>query len=81
MTTKERLESALDKMITCREELLNQYLLSLERPDWSPETSHEAVNTAGRLHDCDRHITNLTLELKQVQSGSGNPGQGAGHAS
>lgn len=72
MTTKERLETAIKKLTKCREDLLNEYLLSLERPDWTPETSMQAINTAGRLSDCDRHITNLQLELKREQTSPSN---------
>lgn len=63
-----RLEVALKRMGERRSALLNDYLLSMEKPTWDNETSMGAVNTAGRLMDCDRHITNLTLELKRAQT-------------
>ena len=78
MTTMERLEAAVTKLTKCREDLLNAYLFTMERPDWSQETSMEAINTAGRLMDCDRHITNLQIEIKRLQtSGSKKGGSNA----
>ncbi len=64
-----RLEKALKKMTKCRESLIDAYLSSLERPDWSQENSMTAVESAGRLHDCDRHITNIVMELKRAGMG------------
>lgn len=64
---KERLEKALDAMVKRRDTLLDQYLSSLERPEWTMQDSLQAVESAGRLHDCDRHITNLQMELKRLE--------------
>jgi len=61
-----RLEKDIKKMTICRDWLLDQYLCSIEKPEWDPTTSMTAVETAGRLHDCDRHITNLQMELKNI---------------
>lgn len=80
MTTKERLEAALNCMNKRRDALLDEYLASMEKPEWTPEVSLNAINTAGRLYDCDRHVTNLTMELKRIQTSGGN-GKGNGNAS
>lgn len=64
---KERLEKALEAMTKRRDDLLNEYLLSLETDVWDAQHSMTAVETAGRLHDCDRHITNLELEIKRLE--------------
>jgi hypothetical protein len=66
MGSKERIEKALKEMGVRRDSLLNDYLLSIEKPVWDHSTSMEAVNAAGRLNDCDRHITNLQLEMKRA---------------
>lgn len=64
---KERLEKALETMKKRRDELLDEYLSSLEVDAWDNARSMQAVNTAGRLQDCDRHVTNLVLELKRME--------------
>lgn len=65
MTDKERIEISLKCMAGRRVELLDEYLLSLERPGWTQEESMQAVIAASRLHDCDKHLENLKLELNR----------------
>lgn len=63
-----RIQGLIDDMLNRRDNLLNEYLMALEKPEWTNEVSMLAVNTAGRLSDCDRHITNLQLELKRLKT-------------
>lgn len=65
--TANSIEDALKLMTERRQSLLQDYLASLLRPDWGMATSGQAIETAGRVHDCDRHITNLMMELKRIR--------------
>lgn len=67
MTMKERLQNAVDLMTHRRDALLDTYLDSLLVDDWSSTRSMTAVETAGCLHDCDRHISNLMMEIKREE--------------
>lgn len=58
---KERLENLLDKLNGRRDQILEEYLKILEDYD-----GHRAATNAGALHDIDRHITNVILELKRM---------------
>lgn len=74
---KERLEALLKKLTERRGKLLDGYLSDLNADEWDNTHSMNAVNSAGLLHDIDRHITNLTVELNRIS-----PMQGEGpHAS
>jgi len=57
----ERIEKLIGMLDAERDKTLNLYLEALENYD-----GHRAADTAGALHDIDRHITNLHMELKRI---------------
>lgn len=63
---KERIEKLIDALVKQRDGLLNEYLGILE--DYSvtgPKASGlQCAESAGFIHDIDRHITNLHMELR-----------------
>lgn len=65
---KERLEKLIEHMDNQREVILNEYLASLDKYDGTSSSGMASVNSAGMLHDLDRHITNLHLELKRLEA-------------
>lgn len=63
---KERLEGLIGKLVGCRNLVLDNYLTELSAYDPSAG-SMKAVERAGLLHDLDKHITNLHMELKRLE--------------
>jgi hypothetical protein len=64
---KERINELINTLNAMRDEVLNNYLEALKR--YSPEQgSVEAVERAGILHDLDKHITNLEMEVKRAEA-------------
>lgn len=62
---EERISALIEKLVGYREEVLNLYFAELDLYD--PKNGSEgAVARAGRLHDIDRHITNLELEIRRI---------------
>lgn len=76
MATKEQLQGLLTMLHDRRETLLNQYLADVGVSEWTNERSMEAVNSAGRLHDIDRHITNITMEMNRIAPMQGEASNG-----
>lgn len=64
--TQKRIEKALKEMTKRRGVCLNQYLMSLERPEWTHERSQAARDAANYLSACDTHIATLSSELKTL---------------
>jgi hypothetical protein len=64
---KERLEKLVESLKSKREEILASYLAALEAYDGSMD----AITTAGRLHDIDKHITNLYAEIARPEALNG----------
>lgn len=62
-----RLQKLLGDLTARRVALLDAYLACLETDTWDNEASMAAVNAAGRLHDIDRHITNVQLEIRRAE--------------
>ncbi len=63
---KKRMEELINKLDVMRDEALNNYLGALDR--FSPEKgSMEATERSGILHDLDKHITNLHMEIKRTE--------------
>lgn len=60
---KERLEKLIAELEKKRGEILDAYLIALEKYDGSMD----AITSAGSLHDIDKHITNLYAELKRAE--------------
>ncbi len=63
----QRITKLIEDLDTKRDEVMETYLKSLEDYD-----GHRAADNAGALHDLDRHVTNLHLELKRIQGMSKN---------
>lgn len=68
MEGKERFNALLDQLTKRRESLLEEYLKALEVAEWNNLNSMKAVENAGKIHDIDRHITNIMLEIKRLES-------------
>lgn len=63
----ERLIELIRKLNEKRGEVVKHYLDELEH--WTPrEGSIAAIARAGILHDLDKHITNLELEIKRLEA-------------
>lgn len=64
---EERILELLKKLVGHRDQVLSFYLTALD--NYVPkEGSMEAVGRAGMLHDLDKHITNLEMELKRIEA-------------
>ncbi len=64
---RDKIQKQLSRLEGMRNDVLGLYLTDLE--EFSVKTgSMAAVNSAGILHDLDRHITNLEMELKRMES-------------
>lgn len=62
---KDRIEALIGKLDVYRDSILGNYLTSLDHYD--PENgSMDAVERAGLLHDLDKHITNLHMEMVRL---------------
>jgi len=68
---RERLDKILDELDQRRQAILEEYLQALEVPEWNSMNSMKAIGPAERLHDLDRHITNIHLELKRLELTNG----------
>lgn len=66
---KERLEKLIEALNKKREGLLEDYLAVLEAsaPDIH-NGSQAAIDRAGFIHDVDKHITNLHMELRHLKA-------------
>ena len=65
----ERLQKLADELTARRAVLLDEYLTALEVKDWGNVESMNAIDKAGRLHDIDKHITNVLIEIKALAPG------------
>jgi hypothetical protein len=62
---KERIQKLIDRLDGMRDDVLARYLDALN--EYSSETgSMPAVQRAGLLHDIDKHLTNLNMEMKRI---------------
>jgi len=62
---KDRIKAALDKLNEIRDEVVNYYLTECEKftaNDGNPKSAYRA----GLLHDLDKNITNLEMEMKRI---------------
>jgi hypothetical protein len=60
-----RLDKLIKELVGRREEVVEQYLDALSGYS-ALEGSLDAVRRAGILHDLDKHITNLEMEMKRL---------------
>lgn len=60
---KERIDKLIQKLSEERDAVLKQYLDSLDKYE-----GNKAAEAAGHLHDLDRHITNLHLEIQRMKA-------------
>lgn len=63
----ERIQKQIDRLEELREDVLVNYLAALDayKADMG---SMEAVERAGILHDLDRHLTNLRMEVRRIEA-------------
>ncbi len=63
---KERIIELITKLNGMRDQVLEAYLLELER--FTPgEGNPQSVVRVGILHDLDKHVTNLELEVQRLE--------------
>jgi HD superfamily phosphohydrolase YqeK len=64
---KDRIIERIKSMTEHRDRVMENYLVSLDQYDPN-EGSISAVERAGILHDLDKHLTNLQMELKRINA-------------
>lgn len=64
---KEIIEKLIDTLSTARAGVMEQYVAVLTQYDIA-SGSVSGADWAGRIHDLDRHITNLHLELRRMSA-------------
>jgi len=60
---EERIVKVIQALTVHRDVALKRYVESLESYD-----GHRAADYAGELHDLDRHINNLEMEIKRTEA-------------
>lgn len=64
----ERIETLIDALLDKREGLLEKYISTLEEyaktEAGAQPSGLDAVTAAGLIHDIDKHLTNLRMELR-----------------
>lgn len=67
----ERLEKLIGLLDQKRDSLLESYISSLEKnvenPEWK-DGSMGIIENAALIHDLDKHITNMHMEIKRIQA-------------
>lgn len=63
---KERMEKEIQRLTGMRDDILSKYLDALENFN-AEEGGIPVIARASILHDLDRHITNLHLELRRFR--------------
>lgn len=66
-TLEERIDTLIKKLVGHRDLVLDNYLTALNGYD-PKEGSMESIERAGIMHDLDKHITNLELEIKRIEA-------------
>jgi len=64
---EERIVKQIERLVGMRDEVFALYLTALDSYS-SQDGSMDAVERAGILHDLDKHITNLELEMKRIEA-------------
>lgn len=64
---KDRLKKLIEKLNGIRDEAIGFYLTELEA--FTPNDGNpKAAMRAGIMHDLDKHITNLEMEVKRIEA-------------